>query len=219
MSLLKPYYMKSMLEAGIDEAGRGPLFGRVYVGAAILPPDDDFNHALLKDSKRYSSKQKIMEAYDYIRDYAIDYQVEWCDENTIDKINIRNAVHKAMHNAITNLRVKPDHILVDGCDFTPYSITKELEDGESDFVTIPHSCIEGGDNLYTPIAAGSILAKVERDKYIEELCETYPNLVEFYDLKNNKGYGTKKHIQGIRTHGITEWHRTTFGICKKFTKS
>ena len=215
MSKLEPYYTKNILEAGIDEAGRGPLFGRVYVGVAILPQDtNDFNHSLLKDSKKFTSKERIQEAYDYIKDYAIDYQVAWCDEDTIDRINIRNAVHKAMHDAVSNLRVKPQHLLVDGRDFTHYAVTNDKDE----FVTIPHTCIEGGDNKFTPIAAGSILAKVERDAYIEEMCETYPNLVDFYDLKNNKGYGTKNHLAGIKMYGISEWHRKTFGICKSFSK-
>ena len=217
MSVLKPYFNKNLLEAGVDEAGRGPLFGRVYVGVAILPQSDEyFDHSLMKDSKKFSSKKKLKEAYDYIIENAIDYEVTWCDENTIDEINIRNAVHKAMHQAISNLRVKPDHLLVDGCDFTPYSKVEKIGDGEEDIITIPHTCIEGGDNKYTPISAGSILAKVERDAYIEDMCIKYPNLIEFYDLQNNKGYGTKNHMQGIKKHGISEWHRKTFGICKKY---
>lgn len=212
-NILKKYYMQNMLEAGIDEAGRGPLFGRVYVAAVILPNDDSFDHSMMKDSKKFNSKAKIREAYDYIKDHAIDFEVSYICEKTIDNINIRNATHRAMHNAVRNLRVKPEHLLVDGCDFTPY-----LDDtgDENSFTTIAHTCIEGGDNEYSSIAAASILAKVERDAYIEELCDQYPNLEEFYDLRNNKGYGTKKHRDGIKERGISEWHRKTFGICKQF---
>tara|TARA_R110001599_G_scaffold253388_2_gene453633 strand:- start:59 stop:721 length:663 start_codon:yes stop_codon:yes gene_type:complete len=211
---LKPFYMQNMLEAGIDEAGRGPLFGRVYVGAAILPQDDSFNHSLMKDSKKFSSKKKMREAYEYIKENAIDYQVAYIDEQIIDTINIRKATHKAMHNAVKGLRVKPEHLLVDGCDFTPY--VELTNDDNFGFKTIAHTCIEGGDNKYTSIAAASILAKVERDTYIEKLCDEYPNLDEFYNLRSNKGYGAKKHIEGIKIHGITAWHRKTFGICKQY---
>lgn len=214
MSALKPYYMKNVLEAGIDEAGRGPLFGRVYTAAVILPQDDTFNHSLMKDSKKFSSKKKIKEAYDYIIENAIDYEVAWMDEKDIDKFNIRKATHKAMHNAVTNLRVKPEHLIVDGNDFTPYVY---IHDGEEiDVTSIAHTCIKQGDDKFTPIAAASILAKVERDKYIEELCDEYPNLDEFYGIRTNKGYGAKKHLQGIKQYGITEWHRKTFGICKNY---
>lgn len=214
MTALKPYYMKNVLEAGIDEAGRGPLFGRVYTAAVILPQDDSFNHSLMKDSKKFSSKKKIKEAYDYIIENAIDYEVAWMDEKDIDNFNIRKATHKAMHNAVTNLRVKPEHLIVDGTDFTPYVY---INDGEEiDVTSIAHTCVKQGDDKFTPIAAASILAKVERDKYIEELCDEYPNLDEFYGIRSNKGYGAKKHLQGIKEYGITEWHRKTFGICKNY---
>ena len=214
VNILKPFCMKNIIEAGIDEAGRGPLFGRVYVAAVILPNDDSFNHSLMKDSKKFSSKKKIREAYDYIKDHAIDYEVQYIDEKEIDKINIRNATHKAMHNAVRNLRVKPFHLLVDGCDFTPYV---DMGEGDnSEITSIAHTCIEGGDNKYSSIAAASILAKVDRDDYIEKMCDLYPDLDTFYGLRSNKGYGAKKHLNGIKEHGITQWHRKTFGICKKY---
>jgi len=211
---LKPSYIEdiNVLEAGIDEAGRGPLFGRVYSACVILPNDDSFQHHLIKDSKKYSSKKKLLEVYNYIIENAVAYSVCYEDEDVIDNINIRQATLKAMNNTIDNLvwnkkydfsKKKPDYLLVDGCDFYTKS--------GIDFI-----CIEGGDNLYTPIAAASILAKVERDKYIEELCHLYPYLEEKYGIESNKGYGTKKHLDGIKAHGITLWHRKTFGICKKF---
>ena len=84
---------------------------------------------------------------------------------------------------------------------------------------VPHMCVVGGDNKYSSIAAASIIAKVEHDRHIEEICNKYPNLDKFYDLKNNKGYGTKKHIEGIEKHGISAWHRKTFGICRKFIEN
>ena len=103
--------------------------------------------------------------------------------------------------------IRDRHILVDGNYFKPYLHEQRI---------IPHTCIEGGDNLFTSIAAASILAKVSRDKYIYKLCDDYSNLEDFYDLRNNKGYGTKKHMEGIKNHGITQWHRRSFGICKNY---
>ena len=201
---LESYYLKDMLEVGVDEAGRGPLFGRVYVGAVILPQDKAFEHSLLRDSKRLSERRRLM-AHDYIRDYAIDYAFYWLDETVIDDINIFQATHKCMHKALDQLLVRPEHILVDGNRFYPY---------QRDHKMIPHTCIEGGDNLYTPIAAASIIAKVEHDRYIQKLCDEHPVLEEYYGLRRNKGYGTLEHRQGIQEHGISPWHRKTFGICK-----
>jgi len=199
---------KILIEAGVDEAGRGPLFGRVYTACVILPVSDDsyFDHSKLKDSKKYSSKKKLMEIYNYIKEYALAYSVCYEDEDTIDKINIRQATLKCMNRCINEVitKLKPDYLLIDGCDF--YNSTD-----------IPYICIEGGDNLYTPIAAASILAKVERDLYIEELCKENQFLDDYYGLTKNKGYGTKQHIDGIKEHGISLWHRKTFGICKKYS--
>ena len=170
----------------------------------------------MKDSKKFHSKKKINEVSEYIKENAIAWSIQWEDEKLIDKINIRNATHSAMHKAIKEIYDKENDknyvLLVDGNDFKPYIVIKEniLEQ-------VSHVCIEGGDNKYTSIAAASILAKVARDAYIDELCVLHPELIEKYDLSNNKGYGTKKHMDGISEHGITEWHRRSFGICKTFT--
>ena len=204
--MMKPYYIENILEVGIDEAGRGPLFGRVYVGAAILPQDKRFQHDLIKDSKKLSPRKRVI-AYDYIRENAIDYSVAWVDEGTIDDINIFQATLTCMHQALDKLLVRPDHILVDGYYFRNYYQNN---------CTIPHTCVEGGDNIFTSIAAGSILAKVSRDKYINDLCDQYENLDKYYYLRKNKGYGTRDHTEGIKTHGISPWHRRSFGICKTF---
>ena len=101
-----------------------------------------------------------------------------------------------------------DRILVDGTYF-PYYTDKDLN-------VIDHVCIQGGDNKYCAIAAASILAKTERDKYVEELCEEHPELKERYGLDKNKGYGTKQHLEGIKNYGISEWHRKTYGVCKDY---
>ncbi len=204
---LQHFHTETILyEAGIDEAGRGPMFGRVYSACVILP-HDGFDHSKMKDSKRFSSKKKILEVYEYIKENAIDYCVAYEDETVIDDINILQATQQSMHKAIAGLKHRPEHLIVDGNYFRCYNDKKGI---------ISFTCIEGGDNLYTAIAAASILAKVERDMYIEEMCKQYPYLDEHYGLLSNKGYGTKKHMDGIKTHGITPWHRKTFGICKQF---
>tara|TARA_B100001057_G_scaffold490931_1_gene580144 strand:- start:919 stop:1572 length:654 start_codon:yes stop_codon:yes gene_type:complete len=209
--MLKKFHTPNCLEVGIDEAGRGPMFGRVYVGAAILPPDDSFHHHLMKDSKKFGKSKKgqreLLEAYNYIKENAIASTSYWMSEGEIDEFNIYKATHKAMHIVLQKLDMVPEHILVDGDKFYPYKEKGNI---------IPHVCIKGGDNKYSSIAAASIIAKVERDKYIEELCKENPELIERYDLLNNKGYGTKKHMEGIEKYGITKWHRKSFGICKKW---
>lgn len=208
------------IEIGIDEAGRGPMFGRVYTAAVILPKDETlFDHSLMKDSKKFHSVKKIKAAAAYIKEKAIAWHVSYATEKTIDEVNIRNATHQAMHEAAAKVistmheknallsNEKNYHLLVDGCDFTPLQIPG---------MPISHTCIEGGDNLYASIAAASILAKTERDKYIEEMCTEHPYLITQYDLLKNKGYGTKKHMDGIHQHGISPFHRRSFGICKMF---
>lgn len=216
------------IEIGIDEAGRGPLFGRVYAAAVVLPYLDEDNHfqpELLKDSKKFTSKRKINEAYEHIKQHAVAYSVQYCDEKEIDIFNIRRATHKAMHNAVKNVicqiqKMAPHYnsksnflLCVDGNDFTPYTIFSS----ESQCIEqYDHTCIKGGDNSYCHIAAASILAKVERDAYIDALCEEHPYINEYYGIASNKGYGAQIHIDGIKKHGITQWHRKTFGICKNY---
>ena len=192
------------LEVGLDEAGRGPMFGRVYVAAVIIPQDDSYEHSLMRDSKKLSGKKRSY-AFDYIKENAIDWVVEYKDEKYIDKHNIFAANYTAMHEAVRKLLVKPDHLLVDGNYFKPCMYN------DDDYIS--YTTVVKGDNKYTPIAAASILAKVSRDKYIEEMCEKYPLLDEYYDIKSNKGYGSKRHMEGIKKYGISPWHRKSFGIC------
>ena len=203
---MKSFYLENTLEVGLDEAGRGPMLGRVYIGAAILPPDDTFQQSFIKDSKKLSERKRLM-AYDFIKENAIDYTSFYYDEKVIDEKNIFNATYDAMHRALDKLLVKPEHILVDGVYFPVYSNNSQI---------IPYTCVEGGDNKYLSIAAASIIAKVERDKYIYDLCDKNPDLVEKYEINKNKGYGTFRHIEGIKTHGISKWHRKSFGICKNY---
>jgi len=215
-SLNKFYNENSdFLEVGIDEAGRGPLFGRVYTGAVILPKDVNFEFDKMKDSKKFSSIKKINEVADYIKENALAWNVSYNDENVIDNINIRQSVLNSMHNSITNIISDNNEylLLVDGNDFKPYMRFKEHD---NEYLPVNHKCIEGGDNKYCAIAAASILAKTERDKYINELCEENPELIDRYSIDKNKGYGTKKHLDGIKNYGITKWHRKTYGICKDY---
>ena len=203
--MLKSYLYKDTLEVGLDEAGRGPLFGRVYVAAVILPPDDSFDHSLIMDSKKLTEKNRLI-AFDYIKENAIDWVVHYKEAEYIDKHNIFAANYHAMHEALDKLLVKPDHILVDGNYFKHYM--------HSDGDYISHTTIVKGDQQYTSIAAASILAKVSRDNYILELCDKYPQLDEYYNMRSNKGYGAKKHMEGIKKYGITKWHRKSYGLCK-----
>lgn len=218
---LSKYFVEdpSIFEIGVDEVGRGPLFGRVYTAAVILPKDDSFDHFKMKDSKKFHSKTKIIETAEYIKANAIAWNVTYEDEVVIDEINILQATQKSMHKSILGIKQKLNkddkiQLLIDGNYFNPITF---MNKSRGMIETIPHICIEGGDDKYTSIAAASILAKVERDKYIEELCEKYPELIEKYGIDSNKGYGAKKHMDGIKEHGITIWHRRTFGICKEYS--
>ena len=210
MVLIKKYSNDYEEEIGVDEVGRGPMFGRVYCAAVILPMNDNFKYELLKDSKKFTSRKKLEETAKYIKDNCISYSIAYCENTEIDNINIRQATHKAMNEAINKIInfSKKNIILIDGRDFKPITYL------ENDIIKeVPVKCIEGGDNKYCSIAAASIIAKVERDDYIYQMCISYPLLDIYYDLSKNKGYGTAKHMEGIKKYGITKWHRKTFGIC------
>jgi ribonuclease HII len=230
--LLKKYYHEfATLEIGADEVGRGPMLGRVYSGAVILPKDDSFDHFKMKDSKKFTSKnpKKIQEVSEYIKGHAIAWAVEYEDEKVIDEINIlqatQSAMHKAIKSVIKQLEQKQSEqvsvgsnydnllLLIDGNYFKQLTI---LNKQKTKLVTVNYETVEGGDNKYTAIAAASILAKVDRDKYIHELCVENPELIERYGIDSNKGYGAKVHMDGIKKYGITKWHRRTFGICKNY---
>jgi ribonuclease HII len=210
---MKTYKVYNRLEAGIDEAGRGPLFGRVYAAAVILNPTIEYDYNLIKDSKKLSSK-KILESEQYVKDNAIAWSVSFQTEKRIEQINILHATQEAMHEAVAGLSVKPEYLLVDGNYFKPYNIII-LPDYNT--YSIPHECVVKGDATYGSIAAASILAKTARDRYIKDLCSENPDLQQKYGIYNNKGYGAKIHIEGIKEYGITKWHRKSFGICKEYS--
>jgi ribonuclease HII len=225
-NLNKSFYEdEKIIELGVDESGRGPLFGRVYTSAVILPKDETFDFSKVKDSKKFHSKKKIEEVAEYIKLNALCWEINYVDEKTIDEINILQATQLSMHNSINEVcrKYKEKYLvdkkditfslLIDGNYFNPIT-TYNKETNK--FENISYVTIEGGDNKYASIAAASILAKVERDKYIAELCDKNPELKEYYGIDKNKGYGVKKHLEGIKEHGISLWHRKTFSPCKNY---
>jgi ribonuclease HII len=190
---------------GIDEAGRGPLFGRVYAAAVLL--NEGFDVTKVKDSKKFTSEKKRAEAAEYIKANS-RWSVSYMDEGVVDQINILQATMRCMHTAIHGLldpiEGKEVQLLVDGNCFKPLF---RLEN--SSMVQVPHTCIEKGDALHPCISAASILAKVARDEYVIQMCDTHPEL-DKYGLRKNKGYGTKAHRDAIKEHGLSEWHRKSF---------
>ena len=205
---MEQYFQKDKIELGLDEAGRGCLFGPVSIAGVVWINEEPDPTIEIKDSKKLSLKKRLL-AYDYILDNSIANTSLLMDNEEIDKYNILKTTLKGMHKCVDNIidEINIDMILVDGNQFNFYM----NNNGEC----INHECIINGDNTYKSIAAASILAKVNRDNYINNLCEEYPELKK-YDIHNNKGYGTKKHIDAIKEYGITKWHRKSFGICKEY---
>lgn len=201
---MKQYHTKDKLEIGIDEAGRGSLFGPVCVAAVIWPDEEPDITKVIKDSKRLSEKQRDI-LREYIEDNAISFSVKMIQNDTIDKINILKSTMKGMHECIDEIRetIEVDTLLIDGDRFDPYM--------DHNFECIDHHCIIGGDDTYKSIAAASILAKTYRDEYIKSLVQKDSTL-EKYGLLTNKGYGTKAHKEAIRDYGLTQYHRKSFKI-------
>ena len=189
--MLSKSYSNLLLECGTDEAGRGCLAGPVTAAAILLPEIFELN--LLNDSKQLSEKirEKLKPA---IEAKAISFAVTHIFPNEIDEINILNASFLAMHQAVDQLKVRPELLLIDGNRFQKHEI--------------PHICIVKGDAKYLSIAAASILAKTYRDDFMEELEFKYPE----YHWKKNKGYPTNDHRKAIEIHGSTPFHRKTFNV-------
>ena len=190
--MLLPYLHPDIIEAGCDEAGRGCLAGSVYAAAVVLP--SDFRNELLNDSKQLTERQRYA-LREVIEREALAWAVGVVTPEEIDRINILKASFLAMHRAIDQLAVRPQHLLIDGNRFTP-------------FPDIPHTTIVKGDGKYLSIATASILAKTYRDDYMNRLAEEYPQ----YDWRNNKGYPTRKHRAAIAEYGPTPYHRKTFNL-------
>lgn len=205
-------------QVGVDEAGRGCFAGPVTAGAVVWDVDWLINNkdkykeiSMIKDSKKLSAKAR-KQCYDFITAHCSSYAISHVSNGVIDELNILQSTYKAMHDALDKLETSFDRIVVDGSAFKAYLNKRE----DSDLFVVPHVCITNGDNIYFSIACASILAKVSRDMYIEELCNHNPIYQDIYDWKNNKCYGTKKHIEAIKEHGLTPLHRRTFGLCKHY---
>jgi ribonuclease HII len=190
--VLQSFYKAEVLEAGIDEAGRGCYAGPVFAAAVILPPH--FYHPLLNDSKKLKEKDRDL-LRPIIENEALAWNVQAVDQYDIDRINILQATYKAMHAAIAALPLPPQLLLVDGKWFKPYG-------------GISHQCFVKGDGRYASIAAASILAKTHRDDFMKNLHYAYPQ----YNWQQNKGYGTADHRKAIEAFGLCEHHRKSFNI-------
>jgi len=197
---MKKFYFNSEdNEVGLDEAGRGPLIGRVYAGV-VNWGDTDINPDV-KDSKKLSAKKRGI-VLKWIQENVDEWAVGFAEPEEIDKINILEATKLAMDRAINNLDIKPTHLLIDGVGW------------EKKFPDYKVQSVVKGDSLYYSIAAASIIAKEYHDEYIKQLCVENTDLHTKYDLENNMGYGTKKHLDGLNIHGNSKFHRKSFKPCK-----
>jgi ribonuclease HII len=190
--MLANRYQQDVLEAGVDEAGRGCYAGPVFAAAVILPID--FHHPLLNDSKKLSEKQRDL-LRPIIEAESIAFAVASVSHTEIDRINILQASYKAMHKAINQLKPKPEALIIDGNRFKP-------------FKEIPHTCLIKGDGRFASIAAASILAKTYRDDYMQKIHREWT----MYGWDKNKGYGTADHRKAIEQHGLSAYHRKSFNI-------
>ena len=190
--MLRSNFTDNLVEAGCDEAGRGCLAGPVVAASVILPKG--YSNELLNDSKKLSAKQRAILRIE-IEKEAVAFAVAFVDHSKIDEINILNASFLAMHKAVEQLAHKPELLLIDGNRFKPYE-------------GINHECIIKGDGKFMSIAAASILAKTYRDEYMNTLDDEHPG----YGWSRNMGYPTKEHRDGIRTLGVTPYHRMSFKL-------
>lgn len=191
-SILLNFLNEDRIEAGCDEAGRGPLAGPVFAAAVILPKD--FHHPLLNDSKKMTEKARET-LRPIIEQEAIAWAVEEVSAQEIDTMNILNASITGMQRAVRKLNVRPEFLLIDGNRFKPF-------DGYE------YECIVKGDGKFTSIAAASVLAKTYRDEYMRRLAVDFPE----YGWEHNMGYPTKEHVDAIIRHGYTPHHRKSFHL-------
>ena len=200
-----------MLEAGLDEAGRGAFFGRVYSGIVIIAENKDAvekfkekaakDKIVIRDSKKMTALQRN-KARKFIEDNALAYAVEYQDNDNIDTNGILKSTMRCFNDSVRKIEPTPTFLYVDGNYFT------------NENTNIPFECIEQGDDQVIEIACASILAKTYRDEYIERFCDENPEYDQKYCLRRNKGYGTIHHRNGLGQHGLSLYHRKTF--CKKF---
>ena len=206
--MLEKCCIEGVIEAGCDEAGRGPLAGSVFAAAVVIDPNlvEKEEHqewlAMLNDSKQLTDKQR-----EYLRPLIEQHADAWAvvevTAEEIDRINILNASIIGMQRALNRLTLRPQHIIVDGNKWKPY-----IPEGE--VMEIPARTVVKGDSKYLSIAAASVLAKTYRDEYMMKLHQQYPQ----YHWDTNMGYPTKAHYEAIRQYGITPYHRKTFKLMK-----
>lgn len=210
--LKRQWIEDGQVEVGLDEAGRGSLWGRLYVGAVILSPEDEAyfdNGAVLrqiKDSKKLTPRRRAVLA-DYIKENAIETAVSWSEPEEIDTLNILRADMAAMHRALASLEIPFQRILVDGDTWVPYTSGDSLEPVEA------FTIIEG-DAVSLPIAAASILAKEAHDEWVRDVLVAEPELQDRYGFGTNMGYGTAAHMAGLSKWGPHTWHRRSFAPVK-----
>lgn len=201
------YKDDDVIEVGLDEAGRGCLFGRLYVGAVVFSNDTDdmFDHGAMlqeiKDSKVISKRKRDI-LHDYIKECALDSTVAYAEVDEIDRLNILRADLATMHRALDSLTVPVERVLVDGDHWTPYKDTEGY-------------AIIDGDAQYLAIAAAGILAKVSHDRWMESVVKEHPEWDEMYGFGSNMGYGTATHMKGIEKYGVTSHHRRTFAPVRR----
>jgi len=191
---LKNYLNEKLIEAGCDEAGRGPLAGPVFAAAVILPKD--FYHPLLNDSKQMTAKNRDL-LREVIEKEAISWAVEEVSVEEIDNINILNASIAGMQRSVLKLNPKPEFLLIDGNRFKAFDIYKPVTN---------YKTVVKGDSIFASIAAASVLAKTHRDELMMKLSKEFPE----YGWDRNMGYPTKEHIEAIKKYGYTPWHRMSF---------
>lgn len=202
------YMNEGLLEAGCDEAGRGPLAGPVFAAAVILPKD--FHHPLLNDSKKMTEKARDI-LRPIIEREAVSWSVQEVSAADIDSINILNASIAGMWRAVVELQPRPEHLIIDGNRFRRYGMTGDTRIPEAvaaAYKDIPYTCVVKGDGKYAPIAAASVLAKTWRDEYMKKIASEYPE----YGWDRNMGYPTREHVEAVRKYGYTPYHRKSFHV-------
>ena len=198
--IMKTFYNNlepTSIEVGLDEAGRGPLIGRVY--AAVVNWGDTPENINVNDSKKLSAKKRA-DVLKWIQVNVDEWAVGYAEPEEIDEINILEATKLAMTRALDELTFKPNYVIIDGVGW------------EKKFPKYNLTSIVKGDSKFYSIAAASILAKEYHDDYIKKICFENKELNERYDLLNNMGYGTKKHIEGIQKYGLSKFHRKSFKL-------
>ena len=202
------YLHEDKIEAGCDEAGRGPLAGPVFAAAVILPKD--FHHPLLNDSKKMTEYARFL-LRPIIEKEALAWKVVSISAEEIDTINILNASICGMWRAVMSLETRPEHLLIDGNRFKPYRMTGDScipPEIYGKYQDLEYTCVVKGDGKFASIAAASVLAKTYRDEYMRKLALEYPQ----YGWDRNMGYPTKEHVQAIIEHGYTPHHRKSFHL-------